>query len=67
MKKIVRYIPSPDDYIVEGHPAVVHPVDHPDAENVTNTKAVLTSRVVQVHADGFETQNSYYIPVRHLN
>lgn len=63
MKNIVRYVPHPDDYIVEGQRARVHPVDHP-SELVSNTQQCITSRVLQVHADGFETENSYYIPMR---
>lgn len=44
--------------------AVLHPLDHPDTVNVSNTKQVITSRVLSHDpvSGRVETQNSVYIP-----
>ena len=47
-----------------GWPALVVPVDHPDAENVSNTKHVRTTPVVKIgEAGDFATANTYYVPI----
>jgi hypothetical protein len=46
-----------------GERAVVWPLDHPDHDRVSNTKAVITSTVVKTNPDGsFETENTLYVP-----
>jgi hypothetical protein len=61
-KKVVTYDSSKKVVFVCGR-ALVWPIDHPDQENVTNTKEVITSRVVRAMTDGeFETLNTIYIP-----
>lgn len=65
MKKVVHYIVSPDNFIVEGTVAFVVPVDHPDTYNVTNNYPVRTSKVLKfdIQTGEFETLNSIYKPV----
>jgi hypothetical protein len=67
MKKVVKFKASQVCYI---HPtnsfAMVFPIDHPDGENVSNKKEVITSKVVSVTKDGdtvveFETLNTKYV------
>lgn len=43
-----------------GYVTVVQPTNHP-SELVSNTKPVVTSRVVALHPDGFETLNTIYL------
>lgn len=43
-----------------GHVACVLPLDHPSA-NVSNNNPVITSKVIAVTEDGFETQNTIYV------
>lgn len=66
MKPIVHYNNLLLSVIALGRGAVVAPVDHPNHlpdHNVSNTKHVLTSRVVKVYHDGsFETENTIYKP-----
>jgi hypothetical protein len=65
MKPTVLYDESIEHYIQLGKLAVVHPLNHPDRDNVSNTKNVLTSKVIALHADGsFETENTLYKPCR---
>ena len=57
-KPIVHYIPDSMDRIVEGQAAlIIHPIDHP---TLSNKCAALTSRVLNIHHNGFETQKSIY-------
>lgn len=42
-----------------GWPVVCIPIDHP-SELVSNTKSVITSPVVKINHDGFETLNTVY-------
>jgi hypothetical protein len=67
LKPLVHYIevvypPSP----VVGKSVIVKTVDHP-SPLVSNTKHVLTSPVVSVNDDGFETQNSIYVALRSVD
>lgn len=60
-KKVVHYIDVPT---IVGNVAYLTPIDHPDFENVSNTKLVRTSRIVS-HNEGtgrIETQNTIYVP-----
>lgn len=62
-KKIVHYNRSRYKNIVLGHSAIVFPIDHPDTEQVSNTREVITSRVIKMFPDGsFETLNTMYKP-----
>lgn len=67
MKKVVQFKASQVCYI---HPsnsfAMVFPIDHPDSDNVSNKKEVMTSQVISVVKDGnvvveFETLNTKYV------
>lgn len=62
-KPVVRYKRLPPGTVLhEGQGAVIEPIDHP-SELVSNTKPVLTSRVVKLHfAGAFETMNTMYVP-----
>jgi hypothetical protein len=61
-KQAVTYDSSKEVVFVGGR-ALVCPIDHPDQENVTNTKEVITSRVIRIMTNGeFETLNTIYIP-----
>ena len=59
-KPVVHYLHSEDNFIKVGKAAMVQPIDHPDKENVSNTKMVITSRVVKLLPKGFETENTIY-------
>lgn len=59
-KKVVHFSRSKYEFIHKGLPATVFPVDHPDSENVSNKKQAITSNVVAIHEDGFETENTRY-------
>jgi hypothetical protein len=59
-KKIVHYTQNKYDLIAKGLPAQVYPVDHPDSTRVSNRKQVLTSKVIKIHSNGFETENTRY-------
>jgi len=63
--KIVHYKPDPDQIIRVGRGTIVYPIDHPDTDNVSNTKPVITSRVLSVNllTGEFTTENSRYIPL----
>lgn len=62
MKKIVHFCGVVGEIVV-GHSALVYPIDHPDQDNVSNTRLAKTSRVVAAFEDGsFETQNTFYKP-----
>ena len=62
-KPVVKYRPSPSDFIEVGHSAYIHPINHPDTRLVTNNKFVLTSMVEAKFSDGqFETMNTLYQP-----
>jgi hypothetical protein len=64
VKKIVRFDPKQTLLLHQGYCAIVVPVDHPDTENVTNTKHVVTTPVLEIQANGaFETRNSLYCPI----
>lgn len=48
--------------------AELFPINHPDSINVSNTKMVVTSEVIQKTFEGsvltsFETKNTIYIPI----
>jgi len=60
-KKVVHYIDVPT---IVGNVAYLTPIDHPDHENVSNTKLVRTSHIVSHNeATGrIETQNTIYVP-----
>ena len=62
-KKVVHYTSVFREPVV-GQSAIVTPIDHPDTENVSNTKPVFTSQVVRVRAypdnGEFETLNTIY-------
>ena len=66
MKPTVHYNNLLLSVIALGRGALVAPVDHPNhlaSHAVSNTKHVLTSRVIKVHYDGsFETENTIYKP-----
>jgi hypothetical protein len=54
------FIPKDNSY------ALVSPVNHPDSTNVSNTKQVITSKVLSVIQENnqvveFETENTVYI------
>ena len=60
MKKIVHYKPHADDIIVVGQNGYVHePLDHP-GPLVSNTRPVITSKVVTIAEGYFETENTIY-------
>lgn len=60
MKKIVHYKGEASPLIL-GYGTYVFPVDHPDKDNVSNTKEVHTSTVVRIGENGeFETLNTIY-------
>lgn len=62
MKKIVKYDATKGVQFVDNS-AIVHPIDHPDTQYVSNTVAARTSQVVKRNYDGsFETLNTLYIP-----
>ena len=65
-KKVVQYRTDMPFYIQIGQGALVHPVDHPDSANVSNTKHVRTSEVIAFHPHegGFETMNTIYRPYK---
>lgn len=61
-KKVVNF--KDPIKIVVGESAIVFPVNHPDKNNVSNTRHVYTSSVVKVNEDGsFETLNTIYKPL----
>lgn len=66
MKPTVLYDNTQLVIIALGRGAVVKPIDHPNHladHDVSNTKHVLTSRVIKIHYDGsFETENTIYKP-----
>lgn len=68
MKPIVHYRNDGTQRINGvGTHAIVTPIDHPGAR-VSNTKLILTSRVVRVGSWGeFETQNTIYRPDRPIH
>jgi hypothetical protein len=57
MKPIV-YFKGPVEYVFGR--AIVTPINHP-GPLVSNTTTVMTSKVVQQHGDGFETENTRYV------
>lgn len=63
-KKVVQYRAKLGLFCV-GHPAIVWPTNHYNSELVSNTKPVVTSKVVEVLDDGvFVTENTRYEPVK---
>ena len=60
IKPIVQYLPSNFNFIQKGKRAMVIPVDHP-GELVSNTQMVITSPVIEVGSNHFETENTRYI------
>ena len=42
-----------------GHRAIIKPIDHP-SEFVSNQTEVITSPVISINDDGFETLNTFY-------
>lgn len=65
-KKVVHYKGGTQVIGNGGHFAMLHPVDHPDSERVSNTKLVMTSKVVRYdkRSGTIETENTIYIPLR---
>jgi hypothetical protein len=64
-KKIVHYDCDHIHGYCIGLSALVKTLDHPDSDNVSNKKFVITSTVVAVHENGvFETLNTIYKPTR---
>lgn len=66
-KKTVKYLTglgAQFTRIAVGESAFIVPVDHPDAENVTNGNYAMTSRVQSYDAETgvFETLNTVYVP-----
>lgn len=63
-KKIVHYNAQEPVEVYVGYAAFVTPIDHPDAERVSNTRPVQTSRVLSydVSTGEFETMNTLYKP-----
>lgn len=62
-KQQVHYHRNKFKHIVLGHSAIVFPIDHPDTEQVSNAREVVTSRVIKIFPDGsFETLNTMYKP-----
>ncbi len=60
MKPLVFFKDRPDNYIREGHCAIVTPINHP-GPLVTNTKPIVTTRVLKVWpCGGFDTKNTRY-------
>jgi hypothetical protein len=60
MKKVVHYRECFTKPVV-GKSVICFPIDHPDAANVSNTRPIRTSTVVEVREDDeFETLNSIY-------
>lgn len=63
MKPTVIYKKSPFNRIKVGHPAFIHPINHPnhlEDHAVSNTTFVNTSKVINIYQSGFETQNTIY-------
>lgn len=60
-KPIVDFVDGPT-YLTIGGCAIVRPINHPNPNGlVSNTKNVVTSRVVKKYDNGdFETENTYY-------
>lgn len=60
-KKIVRYVGTPSP---RGRCVCLTPIDHPDSENVSNTRPVLTSPLVlwDKTTGVIETLNTVYVP-----
>lgn len=62
MKRIVHYDAALTPIVMRGFRAIVRPLDHP-GPHVSNTRAIITTRVVKVLPEGaFETENSIYKP-----
>jgi len=64
MKKRVKYKPGSLRFFAVGMRVDLVPMNHPDAENVTNGELVSTSAVVDYHAAAgiLETENTIYEP-----
>ena len=58
-KPIVLYRESIANYIYEGKPAFVMPVNHP-SDRVSNTNIVRTSNVISIDGTSFITVNTIY-------
>ena len=58
-KPIVYYRPRKDDHIQLGQRALVYPVNH-TSPLVSNKSIALTSKVIKIFNEGFETKNSIY-------
>lgn len=63
IKPIVHYIINEHNRIKLARRAVLQPIDHPSSL-VSNTKLVLTSKVIMHNKDSgeFETENTIYRP-----
>lgn len=61
MKPVVRYRPSV--YKIEvSYPTLVYPIDHPNPDYVSNGgHLAITSPVIALREDGFETENTIYV------
>jgi hypothetical protein len=59
-KPVVHYIKTADEINLQvGSRTLVFPIDHPSFL-VSNNGWVLTSTVIAIHEDGFETENTIY-------
>lgn len=63
-KKVVHYRGGKATDVQIGMPTILNPVDHPDTENVSNLKPVITTAVVAWNKETgrVETRNTIYIP-----
>ncbi len=58
-KPVVHYEKVDEKHLQVGTSVLVLPTDHPDPL-VSNVKWILTSKVIDLHEDGFETLNAIY-------
>ena len=64
-KKVVHYRKGSVTWpVLLGSSTYLFPLDHPDTENVSNTRLVRTSKVIAVAQDTgrIETLNTVYLP-----
>lgn len=63
-KPTVHYYKQLSNNIKLGSRALIHPIDHPDSEHVSNQTWVLTSKVIwhDSESGNFETLNTMYVP-----
>ena len=58
-KPVVHYTEVDEQNLQVGNNVFVLPINHP-SNLVSNKNWVLTSRVIALHEDGFETMNTIY-------